>query len=132
VNEGAIARAGLQSQRKYIIINNNNNDIWHRGRSSLNACYVDRSTLLEEQIKSALQRGFKTVLSKCLCFVYFALHYLADGSVLQFPSPLNSFLAVHISVLLSVKDLTFLNHIMNFAQGSFNTKISQPALHFTL
>jgi len=56
-----------------------------------------------EQIKSALQRGFKTILSKCLCFVYFVLFYLFCGSVLLLPSPFNYFLALHIPVLSSVK-----------------------------
>lgn len=89
------------------------------------------NTLFAEQIKSALQRGFKTVLSKCLCFLYFALRYLFDGSLLLVPSPVNSFLASHISVLLSVKVLTFLNHIMNFTQSSSNTLISlsRPVFH---
>jgi len=86
--------------------------------------------MFAEQIKSAVQRGFKTVVSKSLCFVHFALLYLFDGSVLLFPPPFNSFLASHISVLLSVKVLTLFNHIMNFAQGSFNTQICLSPLLF--
>lgn len=92
--------------------------------SSLNDCYVYGNTLFAEQIKSALQHGFKTVLSKSLCFVYFALHYLFDGSVMLVSCPFNSSLALHISMLFAVKVITFFNHIINFAQSSFNTQIS--------
>jgi len=92
---------------------------------------VYENTLFAEQIKSVLQRDVKTILSKCLCFVYFAPLYLFYGLVVLVPSPFNSFLALHISMLLSVEVLTFPNHIMNFAQGSFNTQIflSCPVFH---
>lgn len=89
------------------------------------------NTLFAEQIKSALQRDVKTILSMCLCFVYFALLYLFYGPAVLVPSPFNSFLALHISVLLSAEVLTFPNHIMKFAQGSFNKQIplSRPVFH---
>jgi hypothetical protein len=67
-------------------------------------------------------------------FVSYPLHYIffsTGPSVLLVHSPFHSFLVLHISVLLSVKVLTFPNHIMNFAQSSFNTPISlsRPAFH---
>ena len=105
--------------------------VWQRVRSPLNDSYAYGNTLFAEQIKSALQRDVRTIPSKCLCFVYFALLYLFYGPVVPVPSPFNSFLALHISVLLSVEVLTLPNHIMNFAQGSFNTQIplSRPVFH---
>ena len=77
-----------------------------------------------------------SVDSKLFCqrvFVSYTSHYIifSMGLSCWLLLPFNSFLALHISMLLSVKVLTFHNHITNFAQSSFNTQISlsRPAFH---